>query len=39
MRLADQLRTTTFLLTLRYMVLFFVSVTILVGLFNWAALG
>ena len=39
MRLADQLRTTTFLLTLRYMVLFFVSVTILVGLFNWAAIG
>ena len=39
MRLADQLRTTTFLLTLRYMVLFFLSVTILVGLFNWAALG
>jgi signal transduction histidine kinase len=39
MRLADQLRTTTFLLTLRYMVLFFVSVTILVGLFNWAARG
>ncbi|MFW2405387.1 MAG: ATP-binding protein [Gammaproteobacteria bacterium] len=39
MRLADQLRTTTFLLTLRYMVLFFVSVTILIGLFNWAAIG
>ncbi len=39
MRLADQLRTTTFLLTLRYMVLFFVSVTILVLLFNWAATG
>jgi len=39
MRLADQLRTTTFLLTLRYMVLFFVSVTILVGLFDWTATG
>lgn len=39
MRLADQLRTTTFLLTLRYMVLFFVSATILLGLFNWAAIG
>jgi signal transduction histidine kinase len=39
MRLADQLRTTTFLLTLRYMVLFFVSVTILVGVFNWVAVG
>lgn len=39
MRLADQLRTTTFLLTLRYMVLFFVSVTILVGVFNWVAIG
>ena len=39
MRLADQLRTTTFLLTLRYMVLFFVSVTILIGLFNWVAIG
>jgi len=39
MRLADQLRTTTFLLTLRYMVLFFVSVTILVGFINWSTIG
>ncbi len=39
MRLADQLRTTTFLLTLRYMVLFFVSVTILVGFLNWSTIG
>ena len=39
MRLADQIRTTTFLLTLRYMVLFFVSVTILVGFINWATVG
>ena len=37
--IADQLRTTTFLLTLRYMVLFFVSVTILMGLINWAIIG
>lgn len=36
MRLAEQLRTTTFLLTLRYMVLFFVSVTILIGFVNWS---
>jgi len=39
MRLTDQLRTTTFLLTLRYMVLFFVSVTILVGFINWSTIG
>jgi signal transduction histidine kinase len=39
MRLADQIRTTTFLLTLRYMVLFFVSVTILVGFINWSTVG
>jgi signal transduction histidine kinase len=39
MRLAEQLRTTTFLLTLRYMVLFFVSVTILVGFINWATIS
>ncbi len=39
MRLADQLRTTTFLLTLRYMVLFFVSVTILFVFINWSATG
>ena len=39
MRLADQLRTTTFLLTLRYMVLFFVSVTILFIFVNWSATG
>ncbi len=38
MRLADQLRTTTFHLTLRYMVLLFVSVTILVGFINWTTL-
>jgi len=39
MRLADQLRTTTFLLTLRYMILFFVSVTILFIFINWSATG
>jgi len=39
MRLADQLRTTTFLLTLRYMILFFVSVTILFVFINWSATG
>ncbi|MDJ0928190.1 MAG: HAMP domain-containing sensor histidine kinase [Gammaproteobacteria bacterium] len=39
MRLAEQLRTTTFALTLRYMVLFFVSVTILMGVINWAITG
>jgi len=39
MRLAEQLRTTTFLLTLRYMVLFFVSVTILFVFINWSATG
>ena len=39
MRLADQLRTTTFLLTFRYMVLFFVSVTILFIFVNWSATG
>jgi signal transduction histidine kinase len=39
MRLANQLRTTTFLLTLRYMVLFFVSVTILVGFINWSTIS
>ena len=39
MRLADQLRTTTFLLTLRYMVLFFLSVTILFAFINWSATG
>lgn len=32
----DQLRTTTFLVTLRYMFLFFVSVSILMILINWA---
>jgi len=37
MRLADQLRTTTFLLTLRYMVLFFLSVTILFAFISWSA--
>jgi signal transduction histidine kinase len=37
MRLADQLRTTTFLLTLRYMVLFFLSVTILFVFISWSA--
>jgi signal transduction histidine kinase len=36
MRLKQQLRTTTFLLTLRYMVLFFVSATILMAVINWA---
>ncbi len=36
MGLKQQLRTTTFLLTLRYMVLFFVSVTILMAVINWA---
>ncbi|HHQ15151.1 MAG TPA: HAMP domain-containing histidine kinase, partial [Chromatiales bacterium] len=39
MRLAEQLRTTTFLLTLRYMVLFFVSVTVLMAVTNWAIRG
>ncbi|MDH3977641.1 MAG: HAMP domain-containing histidine kinase [Gammaproteobacteria bacterium] len=39
MRLADQLRTTTFLLTLRYMVLFFLSVTILFAFISWSATG
>lgn len=39
MRLADQLRTTTFLLTLRYMVLFFLSVTILFVFVSWSATG
>ncbi|MCP4169660.1 MAG: two-component sensor histidine kinase, partial [Fuerstiella sp.] len=39
MRLADQLRTTTFLLTLRYMVLFFLSVTVLFAFINWSATG
>jgi signal transduction histidine kinase len=39
MRLAEQLRTTTFLLTLRYMVLLFVSVSIVVGVINWSAVG
>ncbi len=39
MRLAEQLRTTTFLLTLRYMVLFFVSVTVLMAITNWAIRG
>lgn len=39
MYLADQFRTTTFLLTLRYMVLLFVSVSIVVGVINWTAVG
>jgi len=39
MRLADQLRTTTFLLTFRYMILFFVSVTILFVFVSWSATG
>jgi len=39
MRFAEQLRTTTFLLTLRYMVLFFVSVTILMAVINWSITG
>jgi signal transduction histidine kinase len=39
MYLAKQLRTTTFLLTLRYMVLLFVSVSIVVGIINWSAVG
>ena len=39
MRLADQLRTTTFLLTLRYMVLFFLSVSILFVFVSWSATG
>ena len=37
--LAEQFRTTTFLLTLRYMVLFFVSATLLMAVINWAILG
>ena len=36
MGIKQQLRTTTFLLTLRYMVLFFVSATILMAVINWA---
>jgi signal transduction histidine kinase len=39
MRLAEQIRTTTFLLTLRYMVLFFLSVTILFGFINWSTIN
>lgn len=39
MALKQQLRTTTFLLTLRYMVLFFVSATILMAVINWAITG
>ncbi len=39
MRLADQTRTTAFLLTFRYMVLFFVSVTILIVFISWTATG
>ena len=39
MHLAEQLRTTTFLITLRYMVLLFVSVTILLGFINWATIS
>jgi signal transduction histidine kinase len=39
MHLADQLRTTTFLITLRYMVLLFVSVTILLGFINWKTIS
>ncbi len=39
MQLAKQLRTTTFLLTLRYMVLLFVSVSIVVAIINWSAVG
>lgn len=38
-RLKQQLRTTTFLLTLRYMVLFFLSSTILMAVINWAIGG
>ena len=37
--LAEQFRTTTFLLTLRYMILFFVSATLLMAVINWAILG
>ncbi len=36
MRIAEQIRTTTFLVALRYMVLFFISVTILMAIINWA---
>jgi len=39
MRLAEQTRTTAFLLTFRYMVLFFVSVTILFIFISWTATG
>ncbi len=38
-RFAEQLRTTTFLLTLRYMALFFLSVTILMTVINWSITG
>jgi len=34
-----QLRTTTFAVTLRYMVLFFVSVTLLMAVINWAIIN
>ncbi len=37
-RFAAQLRTTTFAVTLRYMVLFFVSVTLLMAIINWAVI-
>ena len=39
MQLTDQLRTTTFLLTLRYMILFFLSVTILFIFISWSTTG
>jgi signal transduction histidine kinase len=39
MRLVELIRTTTFLLTLRYMVLFFLSVTILLSFINWSTIG
>ena len=37
--IAAQLRTTTFAVTLRYMVLFFVSVTLLMAVINWAIIN
>jgi len=37
--IAAQLRTTTFAVTLRYMVLFFISVTLLMAVINWAIIN
>jgi len=39
MRLADQIRTTAFLFTWRYMVLLFLSLTIVLGFINWTTIA